>query len=400
MTGRTPASGLPARPCPVCGGPARTVLFEQIFEAVAGGGPMDRYTVVVCSDCGCGFADRIPEQVALDCYYRDASKYEHVERGGRQTDTDRERLAGLADIVAASVPPGSAILDVGCSTGALLALLRERGFGNVRGLDPSPACSQIARDLYDVDVDVGAMEDPGDEAAGSYDCLILAAVLEHVRDVAGFLAQADRWLKPNGYLVVDVPDASRFSYGVNAPFQEFSVEHINYFGPASLDNLMGARGFVTIHAEQVIREIAHGVSGAELIAVYRHAGAVRSPIPEAETERALRDYIELCRRTEDEERELLRALAESGRPVIVWGVGTHAQRLLATTPLAQASIVAFVDSSPKFQGNQLLGRPILAPQELRGRPEPILISSWTFFDEIESQIRQDLGLTNEIIRIH
>jgi len=33
---------------------------------------------------------------------------------------------------------------------------------------------------------------------------------------------------------ITVPDASRYAAGDDAPFQEFSLEHINYFGPQSL----------------------------------------------------------------------------------------------------------------------------------------------------------------------
>jgi SAM-dependent methyltransferase len=360
---------------------------------------VERYDVVVCRECGFSFADGIPDQTVLDAYYRDASKYEHAERGGKQSEGDLVRLTALADSLAKKVPVDSAVLDVGCSTGTLLALLRDRGFRHLTGLDPSPMCAEIARREYDIEVWTGSLSAPPADGP-VYDCLILAAVLEHVRDLVDFLANTKRWLKPGGYMSVTVPDASHFVATQNAPFQEFSVEHINFFGPISLHNLMGAHGFIVCQTEQVVREIGRDVTGTELIATYRDAG-VQSPwIRDNESEPALRAYITRCQEAEVKEQKLFRQLAENRKPIIVWGVGTHAQRLLATTPLAKANIVLFVDSNPKYQGKYLAGCPVVAPQALQGRTEPILITSWTFFDEIQSQIRRDLALTNEIIRIH
>jgi len=45
---------------------------------------------------------------------------------------------------------------------------------------------------------------------------------------------------------IEVPDASIYYKGEDAPFQEFSPEHINFFGPDSLRNLMITNGFTPI----------------------------------------------------------------------------------------------------------------------------------------------------------
>ena len=44
-------------------------------------------------------------------------------------------------------------------------------------------------------------------------------------------------------MVVSVPDTARLNEARNAPFQAFSVEHINYFSPRSLQNLLATQGF-------------------------------------------------------------------------------------------------------------------------------------------------------------
>jgi FlaA1/EpsC-like NDP-sugar epimerase len=86
--------------------------------------------------------------------------------------------------------------------------------------------------------------------------------------------------------------------------------------------------------------------------------------------------------------------------IIIWGVGTHTLRLLETSRLGRANIVAFVDSNPRYQLKQLNGIPIIAPADLKSRPEPILISSRVFQREIEQQIREDLRLSNQIVKLY
>jgi FlaA1/EpsC-like NDP-sugar epimerase len=100
------------------------------------------------------------------------------------------------------------------------------------------------------------------------------------------------------------------------------------------------------------------------------------------------------------EQQLIRGLVSTQRPILVWGAGTLCQRLLATTDLSQANIQAFIDSNPHYHGKKLCGRPVLAPSELARYAEPVLISSWAFYEEICAQIRNGLKLDNEIIAIH
>jgi len=86
--------------------------------------------------------------------------------------------------------------------------------------------------------------------------------------------------------------------------------------------------------------------------------------------------------------------------MIVWGVGTHTLRLLATQGLDPASVALFVDSSVKYQGQELRGVPVVSPEALRERQEPILISSRGFQNEIYHQIRNTMGLSNPVIMLY
>lgn len=390
-----------ARPCPVCGLPEKKRLFAQRFIGAGGASLLSGYAVVVCRRCGFGFADNLPAQEAFDEYYRELSKYEHQEQQGKLSADDVQRHAQTAQFLRSHLParPGR-ILDVGCANGGLLNALRQYGCQELLGLDPSPICARMARELYGLEVLTGTLANLPDKL-GFFELVILGSVLEHVRDLLPSLQRVTSLLQEQGRVYVEVPDASRFAVVTDAPFQEFSVEHINYFGPTSLANLMRAQGLAPVFSSSVLMAQS-GTMSQVIQALFEKRADLppADPVPDRETEAGLRAYIRACRQAEKQIHRQLEPWIASQRPLIVWGVGTHTQRLLATSRLASARIVAFVDSNPHYQGKELQGVPVLAPEALRGRSEPILISSRGFQNEIVRQIRTGLGLRNELILLY
>ena len=397
-----PAAPHVLRACPVCGAAKPRVLFRQDFAAVEAATPVTGYDVAVCGACGCGYADGIPDQRAFDRYYREMSKYEYHQREGAESEYDQRRLEMIAGIIAPHVPRRLArILDIGCSTGRLLANLRERGFPNVVGLDPSPGCAAAAKRLYGIDVHTMTLDQLG-ATEERFDVAILVGVLEHLRDLDEAFVHLRTLLNPGGLLYVEVPDATAFADWQNAPYQDFSTEHLNFFAPISLENLMGRRGFAPVFSEQNHREQSYRTVMSNVSAVFRKEeqaslGELRF---DHDTVRGLERYIALCRADDERLHAKIDALVDSKRPILVWGVGTHTTRLMATSRLPEANIVAFIESNTRYQGKTLAGRPIIAPEQLKGRPEPVLVSSRVFQHEIAGQIRTALECPNELILLY
>jgi len=284
------------RDCAICGSVARRVLFHQEFAAVEQATPVTGYDVAVCERCGFAYADGIPDQEAFDRYYREMSKYEYAQRGGEESDYDRRRLELIAGIVAPLVPAaGGRILDVGCASGRLLANLRDRGFTNVAGLDPSPACAAAAARLYGIDVKtmtLGAMAQAGER----FDVVIMVGVLEHLRDLDAAFEHLRALLPEGGLLYVEVPDVTAFADWDNAPYQDFSTEHINFFSQASLDNLMRRRGFERVFAERNHRDQSYKTVMSNISAGYRSRWMRRALPGSSDTSLDARRRTGTCRR--------------------------------------------------------------------------------------------------------
>jgi SAM-dependent methyltransferase len=368
---------------------------------MAGGSLLRGYDVVTCRVCGFCFADNLPGQAGFDEYYRDMSKYEHQHRGGGASEYELRHYAETAALIADLIPERETrILDVGCASGGLLEALRRQGYRRVTGLDPSPFCAQTAMRLYQIRVLTGSLFDPP-AGIGVSDLVILGSVLEHIRDLAGALAQVGKLTSTKGTVYLEVPDATRFAASSDAPFQEFSIEHINFFSAISLANLLEAHGFFQLFSQRKETEQSPGVVVHEVKAAFqKNDTAVPSRVPDRVTERQLKAYIARSQETENRIRRVIADLVAGGKPIVVWGVGTHTQRLLATGGLAQANIVAFTDSNTRYQGKLLNGIPVVAPEALRGKSEPVLISSRGFQEDIKRQIHEVLRLDNQLITLY
>jgi SAM-dependent methyltransferase len=392
------SSVLSPRQCPVCGSGSRVPLFRQSFEHLSGARLLDGYDVVVCSECGAGYADNIPPQSVFDEYYRELSKYDYEFRGGEDNSASEGRFLDAALTIEPFIPTRNCrILEIGCGSGHLLKVLQERGFQNVQGSDPSPACARAAQGIGVCAVSETVFTATIPEEP--YDFLILMGVMEHIRDLDRTVDQFRRLLKDGGRVYLEVPDASRLAPSLDAPFQEFSVEHINFLSPESLSNLMQARSFRTVATGRA-RRAQNETICLSAYGVYEKMSAPAPIEEDVETEAGLRAYIRGCQVEDAYIRSKIEKALAPGDRMIVWGVGSHTLRLLATGGLDPERISVFVDSNRKYQQQELRGIPVVSPEELRSRTEPILISSRGFQREIFDQIRHGMGLANPVILLY
>jgi 2-polyprenyl-3-methyl-5-hydroxy-6-metoxy-1,4-benzoquinol methylase len=135
-----------------------------------------------------------------------------------------------------------AILDVGCGRGTLLEICQERGW-TVLGTQLSQTAIRAAR-ARGVDVRYGelpALALP----PGSFNVVTFFHVLEHLEAPEAYLREACRLLKPNGGLVVEVPDFGGLGFRLLG-LRHFCVDyphHLVFFTERSLRALLERSGF-------------------------------------------------------------------------------------------------------------------------------------------------------------
>jgi methionine biosynthesis protein MetW len=165
----------------------------------------------------------------------------------------------IADHALALLPAGGAVLDLGCASGGLLALLRPRA-GRLAGLELSATAARAAAEVAD-EVVQGALEDAGlPFAPASFDLVVLADVLEHLADPAAALTRAVGWCRPGGAVLVSVPNVAHWSARLALargrwPQEQsgtFDSSHLRWFTRASLAELLTSAGLADVQLDAIV----------------------------------------------------------------------------------------------------------------------------------------------------
>jgi len=195
--------------CPVCD----VEQPHRVVENIAGG------CFVECAGCGIQFAEA--DDTDLLAFY-----HEIWSEGNLGVDPYTEKVEAAHDPSKlkrllrsvprfrwavrqlGKLPEGSRVLDVGCGEGALLWAAQRLGL-RPHGCDLAAPAVELARELVaGANVQVGTINDlPCD--LGTFDAVLALEVVEHLPNPRPFLERAAELLKPQGILLLTVPNRYR-----------------------------------------------------------------------------------------------------------------------------------------------------------------------------------------------
>jgi len=385
-----------SRFCPICSCENKTFIYRQNFNNKEIS-LVENYDVVVCVNCGFVYADNIPSQSDFSDYYASLSKYEFNYNNGVVSKDHLNHFTKIVNFLAPYLTdPKLKILDIGCSTGGLLSLLNKSGYTNLFGIDPSEVCVETTKRLYNIKA--FSCDILNFDSKEKFDLIILSAVLEHLVDLDNSLRKIRSLLNDQGLLFIEVPDVERFDLFISAPFQQFSTEHINYFSRYSITNLLSKFSFQTLELQQNESKLNQFVD-PDIFILSKKINKIEFNLTKDNiSETKIRSYINRCLERDFEIKEIIKERLLNKDRIIVWGVGTHTQRLIGTG-LNISKILYFVDSNKRYFGKKLMGKEIKSPSEIK-EDVPILISTFVFQEEIAYLIKEILKLKNEIIKIY
>lgn len=223
--------------------------FEQVDRCPACQSPRIRTAITPdiaqCPACHLYFRNPRPTQAEIARSYNTGGTFEawQAEESARAAMWQR-RL----DIVRRFIGSGR-LLDVGTGDGRFLDSAKQAGF-EVVGTEVSETGAAYAQDRG-LDVQLGQITDL-DFPPQSFDVATIWHVLEHVPDPAGVLRQVHALLRPNGVLVVAVPNEEnfflrqRFGQAKASPFDPLTFGgeiHLTYFRPSTLRSTLRTAAF-------------------------------------------------------------------------------------------------------------------------------------------------------------
>jgi 2-polyprenyl-3-methyl-5-hydroxy-6-metoxy-1,4-benzoquinol methylase len=139
------------------------------------------------------------------------------------------------------------LLDVGCSSGALVEAAQTLGF-IAQGVEPAPKAAAAAQ-AAGLNVQRGLLEEVA-YPAGSFDAITLFEVLEHIREPLLLLKECYRVLNQRGLVVIGTGNTASWTAGaMGAQWEYLDISrhggHVSFFNPWSLTVLAQRAGFRT-----------------------------------------------------------------------------------------------------------------------------------------------------------
>jgi len=222
------------RNCPVCNGDQPKALCQR----------PDELFVHTCSACGMVYLAEIPSPAELDRFY---ARYRELK--GRQhflkPSNFQKYLQAKLDFRVQVLEKrgglrGKQLLEVGCGGGFFLQLCSYQG-ATVSAVELDSEALKFLSGLgYSVSSTV--------EKTAQYDIVCAFDVLEHLADPAAMIAAMARALKPDGRLLLSMPNGGEISKS-GPTWVGFRVdpEHLNYFNLKTLGQLLAGHNLYIEH---------------------------------------------------------------------------------------------------------------------------------------------------------
>jgi SAM-dependent methyltransferase len=206
------------------------------------------HAMVRCTQCDLVFVDHPPSQEALAENYHDAD-YDSSEEADHAADS---YIAAIKPVLAQLSGRMNDALEIGTGTAVFLARLRDAGFANLVGVEPSVAAIDAALPERKMWIREGIFVEEDFEPE-SFDLITCFMTLEHVREPGDLVASAFRLLRPGGAFVGVTHDYRSWvnrTLGVKSPIVD--IEHMQLFSAASSKALLSSRGYVGVEAHAFV----------------------------------------------------------------------------------------------------------------------------------------------------
>ncbi len=354
------------------------------------------YDIVVCNNCGFVFND-VPDSKYYAEYY---SKYKEntnfsipSEPVYISTKEKREsRYYTSVDFIknSADISQSAAILDIGCSFGGILTILKNEGFSNLFALDLDAVSIGCLQEIGINSKEGSIFSEDIPEYINKFDLIILGHILEHLHEPKKAISNMGKWLKNDGKVYIECPDL--YQYPQTSPFPGFFAEweHINHFSIVSLMNLMNnysLKSYCTGTIYALIEEFPC------LYSLFEKSGQINELYKTRNDEISMLKSLSVP--TEQGSKTLANIEKLKDNDIAIWGAGQYCYMLLSNTPLSNCNIQYIVDKDEKKHGKNILGIEIMSPQILKDFKGTIVICSTTAKEHIVGDI-QKMGLTNDV----
>jgi 2-polyprenyl-3-methyl-5-hydroxy-6-metoxy-1,4-benzoquinol methylase len=171
------------------------------------------FTIQQCNNCYFLFTNPRPSEADIGAYYQSDDYISHHDEEKKNviskvyTAVRNRTIKQKVELINSLSPPKGNLLDLGCGTGNFLAAAAKDGW-KIAGMEPDSGARTLAQkragaSMYD---SIHASE-LGSE---TFDVITMWHVLEHVHQLNEMMEWLNQHLKPNGKLLIAVPNPQSF----------------------------------------------------------------------------------------------------------------------------------------------------------------------------------------------
>jgi len=265
--------------CPICQSERIKKLYD--LKKISG----KEFELLKCKNCRVKFLNPLPslsyqKEYYNDTLYKDSKYFVHMKKDYRDSQEYRifergiflfnDLLTANSRLQEATARRGYSlqrdrsagikgkVLDIGCSSGVFLDMMKTRGW-DVAGVELCSGFVNMARELFGLEsIFNGTLEEARFENK-SFDLITMWDLIEHVPNTLSLLKEVERILRPNGLLLILTPSEdslikylTNISYRITLGYFKLPISviydehHLFYFNPGSLDYVLKSAGFKTI----------------------------------------------------------------------------------------------------------------------------------------------------------
>lgn len=222
--------------CPSCG----SSKFNKHISCIDHSMSKEVFTIVSCETCQFKFTNPRPSESDLGNYYKSENYISHTNNKSgiinKLYQIARRYSIKTKIHLLKKIKENKKILDIGSGTGEFLNACKKIGF-ETKGIEPSQKAKQQAEKNFNLDITdktslVGFKSD-------EFDNITMWHVLEHISDLNQTLKELNRILKPEGQLIIAVPNHNSFDAVV---YKEYWAAwdlpiHLWHFSKESLETI-------------------------------------------------------------------------------------------------------------------------------------------------------------------
>lgn len=226
--------------CNICGSEKNKTIYR-----------VESYSAVKCSQCGLVYINprpKNPEKLYGKEYYTGSQKNSYDDytswRGSDKLRDKHNQLMRHAKV--------GKLLDVGCAMGFSMEIAQAGGWQTI-GMEVGEYAAKYGREQLGLNILLAKTLKDANFKCEEFNAVTMWGVLEHFSNPLAELKEAYRVLKNDGIIGVEVPNIGGLQSKLDGQkwFQLKPIEHLYYFDPKTLENILHKAGFTVLEMNPI-----------------------------------------------------------------------------------------------------------------------------------------------------